>query len=193
MKIYSFLDPKHQTNVYLVVGEDGHTGILIDPASVGQKLINIIERTKIDLRHVLITHDHESHVESLGSLMKIYEPKVYSFLGRCQGYETEKVGDEDVLELGGSSFEAMHIPGHSLDSICYKVAGTIFTGDTLLSGSIAKTNTLIEKELLAMNIRRRIFTLDDNTLIMPGHGCPSKVRIEKMFNQDMLEAVASMT
>ena len=28
----------------------------------------------------------------------------------------------------------------------------------------------------------------DNTLIFPGHGPLSKIRIEKMFNQDILEA-----
>lgn len=193
MKIFTFLDPKHQGNVYLVVAKDNRTGILIDPAFISKKMIDIIEKRRIDLKHVLITHDHEGHVEALGTLKKIYEVEAYSFLGRCQGHQTVKVKDNDTLELGGSLVRVMHLPGHSLDSVAYMIESTLFTGDTLLSGSIARTNTLIEKELLVKMIREKVFNLDDNTLLFPAHGCPSKVRIEKMFNQDMLEATALMT
>ena len=37
-------------------------------------------------------------------------------------------------------------------------------------------------------IKEKLLTLDDNTLVFPGHGPLSKIRIEKMFNQDILEA-----
>ena len=193
MKIHTFFDHKMQTNIYLVVAADEKTGILIDPASVDASMIRTIEHEKINLRHVLVTHAHHSHVAALGKLMKIYDPTCHSYLGRCEGIRTEKVWPDDEYDFGGTHFKALHVPGHSLDSICWLCDNVVFTGDTLLSGSIAQTNTLIEKELLSAKIRSSIFTLPNNTIILPGHGCPSKVGIEKMCNQDMLEAQALMS
>ena len=39
------------------------------------------------------------------------------------------------LELAGLKFEALHT-GHSPGSICLKVEGVLFTGDTLFAGSV---------------------------------------------------------
>ena len=72
--------------------------------------------------------------------------------------------------------------------MCYKIESALFTGDTLQSGYISQTNALVEKELLIGEIKEKLLTLDDNTLVFPGHGPLSKIRIEKMFNQDILEA-----
>ena len=192
MKIHSFMDPKQQTNIYLLVADDGKTGILVDPAEIDGQMIKTIERKRIDLRYVLITHAHPGHIAALGKLLKIYSPECYSYLGRCNGIKTVKVWPDDEFEFGGTPFRALHVPGHSLDSICWLSDNVVFTGDTIMSGSIAHTNTLIEKELLSVNIRQKILTLPYNTIILPGHGCPSKVGIESMCNQDMLEAEASM-
>ena len=193
MKIHSFMDPKQQTNIYLIVADDGKTGILVDPADVSVPLIRTIEKENIELKHVLITHCHLGHVAGFGKLLKIYSPNSYSYLGRCTGIRTEKVWPDDEFDFGGTHFKALHVPGHSLDSMCWLCDNVVFTGDTLMSGSIAHTNSLIEKELLSVNIKHKIFTLPYDTIILPGHGCPSKVGIESMFNQDMLEAEAEMS
>ena len=80
-----------------------------------------------------------------------------------------------------------------MDSLVYSIDGAIFTGDTLSSGSVAMTESFVEKELLIKSLERKIMCLPDNTLIFPGHGAPSKLRIEKMLNQDMLESEAATT
>ena len=193
MRVHTFLDPKQQTNIYLIVAEDNRTGIIIDPANIEQKLISILEKEKIDLKYVLITHAHPGHVAALGKLMKIYDVECFSYLGKCNGVATGKIWPDEEIHLGGTTFKALHVPGHSLDSLCWLAENMIFTGDTIMSGNVSHTNTLIEKELLCKSIREKIFPLPDNTIILPGHGCPSKVGIEKMFNQDMLEAEASMS
>ena len=36
----------------------------------------------------------------------------------------------------------------------------------------------------------KVLTLDDSTLVYPGHGALSKLRIEKMLNQDILQSNA---
>ena len=107
---------------------------------------------------------------------------------RLNALRTITIKDGDVIREAELDIECFHVPGHSLDSICYKIGSALFTGDTLQSGYISQTNALIEKELLINGIKEKLLTLDDNTLVFPGHGPISKIRVEKMFNQDILEA-----
>lgn len=188
MRIITHLDSHHMVNQYVVTAEDNPEGILIDTPSLDRKLVEILEEKKIILRHILITHSHEGHSSSLGTYFKIYSPTVYSFFPSIGGYDAKELKDKDELELAGLSIKVVHVPGHSLDSLCFKIGNALFTGDTLMCGSVGQTNTLVEKELLIQGIKEKLLTMDDNTLVFPGHGPLSKIRIEKMFNQDILEA-----
>ena len=188
MRIITHLDSQHMVNQYVVTAENSPEGILIDTPSLDKKLIEILEEKKIILKHILITHSHEGHACSLGTFFKIYTPCVYSFLPKIGEYEAKEIKDGDALDIAGLHVEAIHVPGHSLDSICYRIGNALFTGDTLLSGSVGQTNTLVEKELLIKGIKEKLLSFDDNMLVFPGHGPLSKIRIEKMFNQDILEA-----
>ena len=143
---------------------------------------------RIKLKALLITHSHYEHVKSLGTIYKIYNPKLYAYKEEIEGFKTTRVTDRTVIREAGMDIECLHVPGHSLDSMCYKIESALFTGDTLQSGYISQTNALVEKELLIGEIKEKLLTLDDNTLVFPGHGPLSKIRIEKMFNQDILEA-----
>ena len=82
--------------------------------------------------------------------------------------------------------EAISVPGHSMDSLVYRIDAALFTGDTLMAGTIGSTKSVIEKELLMRSIRAKLLHLPDNCLIYPGHGSLSKIRLEMMFNQDLL-------
>ncbi len=190
MKIHTILSSKHLVNQYLIEEENEKLGILVDCSSVDNQLISRIEG-KMNLVGVLITHSHLAHVDGLGTLFKIYSPTVYAYRDKIEGIECKALRDEDEISIGSIKIKALHIPGHSIDCISYLVDNIVFTGDTLESGSIGMTESLISKELMIDGIRKKLFVLDDNTLIFPGHGSPSKIRIEKMFNQDMLEAEAT--
>ncbi len=191
MKITTFLSSKHLVNVYLIEDEIEHKGVLVDPSAVDYKMISKIEG-EMSLEGILITHSHTAHTDGLGTLFKIYKPKIYAYHKKIGGIEAQELRDGDVIKIGSMDIHVLHLPGHSIDSVCYKIDNVIFTGDTLESGSIGITESLVGKELLIDGIRRKLFSLDDNTLIFPGHGSPSKIRIEKMFNQDMLEAEATL-
>ena len=187
MKIYSHLESTTLTNQYLVINEDTKEGILIDVPAIDTWMISHIEKAKINLRAVLLTHTHENHAGGLGTIFKIYSPEVYSFIPRIGDRYVREVHDGERLSIAGLGVEAIHVPGHSLDSICWKIGNALFTGDTLLSGEVGGTQGLIEKEVLIKGINEKLMSLDDNTLIYPGHGPLTRVRIERYFNQDLLE------
>lgn len=188
MRIYSHFASQHLINQFLVVNDENMEAVMIDASDLDGKIIDIIEKNRIKLKALLITHSHYEHVKSLGTIYKIYNPKLYAYKEEIEGFKTTRVTDRTVIREAGMDIECLHVPGHSLDSTCYKIESALFTGDTLQSGYISQTNALVEKELLIGEIKEKLLTLDDNTLVFPGHGPLSKIRIEKMFNQDILEA-----
>ena len=187
MTIIPHFSAEGLSNVYVVVDDAGN-GLIVDPANVDTELLGILEKECSTLAGVLITHSHQSHIAGLGILMKIYSPAVYAFAPSVNRISTVQFRDGETKRIGNMDVTALHVPGHSMDSLVYAIESAIFTGDTLLSGTIAATGSHVEKELLVKSLETKIMTMEDNTLIYPGHGPISKIRTEKMLNQDMLEA-----
>ena len=72
-------------------------------------------------------------------------------------------------------------PAHGSSSYLFK--GSVFTGDTLFAGSVggifADNSTYDD---LLNSVRSKLFTLPDDTVIMPGHGPPSTIELEREHN-----------
>ena len=134
-----------------------------------------------------MTHDHENHVRGLGKYQKIYPCPVYAYRPSIMGLETRTLGEASDLDIEGFRVDVMRVVGHSDDSLVYVIGNAIFTGDTLAAGRVSSTTSMSRKATLIAGIRSRLMCLDDNMLVFPGHGCPTKIRIEKMFNHDLLE------
>ena len=187
MRIFPHFSAEGLSNVY-IISDSARNGIIIDPANVDREMLQILEKECTTLTAVLATHSHQAHIAGLGILMKIYNPTVYAFVPSINGIETVQFKDGETKRIGALDITAYHVPGHSMDSLVYAVGSALFTGDTLSSGSIASTGSHVEKELLIKSLEEKIMHMDDNTLIYPGHGPLSKLRTEKMLNQDLLEA-----
>ena len=187
MRIMPHFSAEGLSNVYLIIDDD-RNGIIVDPAHVDKELLEMIENFSVNLTAVLITHRHTSHTAGLGILMKIYNPKVYAYEAVINGFMTEQFKDGETKNIGTLPVKALHVPGHSYDSFVYLVDNSaIFTGDTLLSGSIASTHSFVERALLIRSLEMKVLPLDETALVYPGHGALTKLRIEKMLNQDLLQ------
>ena len=187
MKIYPHLSAERLANVYLVVDDEG-TGLIVDPAHIDKEIIEHVESYCRNLAAVLITHRHITHTEGLGTLTKIYSVDIYSASDEINGIKCRRISDGSRLRIGNLDIEAISVPGHSMDSLVYRIDSVLFTGDTIYSGSIAMTHSFVERALLIRSIEEKIMVLEENTLLYPGHGTLSKIRIEKMFNHDLLES-----
>ncbi len=99
----------------------------------------------------------------------------------------------DELSLGPTRWRVMHTPGHSPGSISlYCVAaqmrssapaGVVFAGDALFAGSIGRTDFPgCDFDTLAACIRTHLYTLPDQTMVLPGHGPPTTVGQERKGN-----------
>jgi glyoxylase-like metal-dependent hydrolase (beta-lactamase superfamily II) len=88
---------------------------------------------KRPVEQVVLTHGHFDHAGGLKDIIKRFNPKVYAFT-RIEGV-TDLLKDGQFLLMGDRTFEVIHIPGHSNDSICLycKEDKVLFSGDTSIN------------------------------------------------------------
>lgn len=182
MKMFFHFVLSNFSNTYLLGPEEGGNALIIDPGVMDLPLLKLIERNNFYIRHILVTHNHSSHVNGIKTLCKIYDADIYSNMELPFTSVFNQINDGDRLILDDFEVSIMNIPGHSPDSMIFQIQNMLFIGDTLSSGDIDQDLTTFQYEILKKKIHEKIFSMDDSTLVFPGHGSPTTVKIEKSFN-----------
>jgi glyoxylase-like metal-dependent hydrolase (beta-lactamase superfamily II) len=127
----------YTSNVYLVLGSWNRLQDVNALVDVGRDpaLLEWIQGLptgvgKRPIEQVILTHSHYDHAELLAAVRRSFHPTVYAYSARVEGVD-HPVRDGDRLLLGDRSFEVIHTPGHSDDSICLycEEEGVLFAGD----------------------------------------------------------------
>jgi len=182
MKLFTLYNLEGNLNTYLVGHEDGGDALIIDPGHIDLYLLNLLEDNNYHIKSILITHDHDFHTKGVKTLMRIYEPLIYSKRAMISEHPTITIKTKSVLKLLGFDITVIEIPGHSDDSLVYKIRNALFTGDVLSAGKIGYTPNSVAKKLLQENIEKKIFSIKEDLTIFPGHGPPTTLKAEKEFN-----------
>lgn len=149
----------------------GGEAALVDP--VRERLDTyrlMLEKRALTLRLVLETHMHADHLmlnrgakELLGATVVMHRESPSPLVDR-------HVADGEVLELGGERIEVLHTPGHTPDSVCYRVRGAVLTGDTLMIGGSGRTDFPgADAGQQYDAVTGKLFALPDETVVWPGH------------------------
>ena len=162
-----------------------NAAVIVDPGSIENVILDTIENNNMDVKAVLITHDHLSHVRGLRTLMRIYNVEVFAVNQSIMDHKTTVVKDGDRLFIGGFTVEVISIPGHSSDSVVYRVGDMLFTGDVLTAGLVGSTASAYGAATQMNNLRSRLLSLPGDYLVLPGHGPPSTLEAERRFNSDI--------
>jgi len=170
------------SNVYLLGNDATGEALIVDPAEMNATLLGHIERNGYALRAVLVTHNHMHHVRGLKTLLKIYDPVIYAANSQVLGFPCRPVRDGEPFAACGLEVLPYLLPGHSPDSVAYRVDRVIFTGDALHAGIIGKTLSPYNASTLARRLGERILAQGDDCVLLPGHGPPSTVGTERRCN-----------
>ncbi|HZO92699.1 MAG TPA: MBL fold metallo-hydrolase [Candidatus Baltobacteraceae bacterium] len=182
-------DP-HPSNGYLFFLDDGRTAALIDPAGYPKTLLRAVNDGPYALRYILITHKHADHCDATADVARAF-PDAQIVMHKADvkaigslAHRALPVVDGDELPFGeGAAIRMLHTPGHTDGSSCFLFRSTIFTGDTLFAGSVGGIFADVSTyEDLLNSVRFKLFSLDDDTVVMPGHGPPSTIGEEKAHN-----------
>ena len=177
------------SNGYIIGSEDEgkqNTAIIIDPGSMENSTLEIIENNNFALKAALVTHDHLGHVRGLRTLKRIYNIEIFAMNQSIMDHKTTMVKDGDNIVIDGFKIEVFSIPGHSSDSVVYKIGNLLFTGDVLTAGLVGSTASAYGAATQMNKLRSRLITLPGDYIVLPGHGPPSTLEAERRFNMDVL-------
>lgn len=181
----------YDNNVFVVRCRATGDAVLIDAANEHEQLLDLCQ--SLGVRRVLETHGHWDHIQAVPALREAGYKVAVTRLDAPRladvGYDVF-LDDAEVIEIGRLRLHAIHTPGHTEGSICFRVDGTplLFSGDTLFPGGPGATKfeggdftTIIE------SIDRRLFTLPADTIVLPGHGTDTTIGAERPSLQEWVD------
>ena len=208
LNIRHFFFNPFQERTY-VIWDGSRKGAVIDPGFMQEQeevqFFSFIRTQKIDLCAVLLTHAHIDHIYGVAACLKEFPGiKIYlnpedkiikdhssqmaDFMRMPQPdtlWETADIYDGQALDIGELKLEVISTPGHTPGGVCFYCAQSadLFSGDTLFSGSIGRTDLLGgDYNKIIESITEKFADLDDSVCIHPGHGWDSTMGTERLCN-----------
>ncbi len=196
-----------QTNCYIIYCEKSKRCAIIDPGAETKNIIKKIENLKLNPIFILLTHGHYDHIGAVNELLEKYassgiklaaheaelemlkNPMInYSIImGSGISIKTPEIilKDGDIIEISDEiKLKTVHTPGHSPGGVCYFYnKGVLFAGDTLFLESVGRTDLHGGSfNKLSRSIKEKLFTLNDEIIVLPGHGPHTSIGHEKKNN-----------
>jgi hydroxyacylglutathione hydrolase len=192
-----------ETNCYLLYNDQTKQMLVVDPGMNAEEILADLQGW--DVQAILLTHAHFDHIGGVELVRKESSCPVYLHSAELDWLsDPMKNGSGRWPELGGpivcapadhelthgqslsflgETFEVRHTPGHSPGSVSFVFGHVVICGDALFYRGVGRTdlpggNT----RTLENSIHKQLFTLDDETLVLPGHGRPTLIADEKRYN-----------
>lgn len=196
----------------LAPGEGADCVIVDPGQDAVRPIEDALRKYRLNPAAVLATHGHFDHVHSASTVADAHTIPVYihpddrnlladplqglgpqlaaMFAGQVSMNEPREVVDlgEKQLEVAGLNFTVDHTPGHTPGSMIFRLdteeGGQVaLTGDTLFAGSVGRTDLPGgDGNQLQESLRDKVLTLDDGTVVLPGHGTTTTIGAERASN-----------
>ncbi|MDL5051068.1 MBL fold metallo-hydrolase [Oscillatoria amoena NRMC-F 0135] len=174
-------------NSYLIWDADSRLAVAFDTGTDCDAMLETIEKNKLTLHTILLTHSHGDHILELDRLMH-KTGCTRALIGQREPVEGVQatVKEGDLWQIARFRITALETWGHSAGGITYVVEGLspartfAFVGDSIFAGSMG--GGMVSFEDAYQNNLRKILTLPDNTVLCSGHGPLTTVGEEKAHN-----------
>ncbi len=191
-----------ETNCYLAFCPETRECAIIDPGAEAPRIFSAIADLALRPVVILNTHGHVDHTganrdmkDKFAVPLRIHRADA-PLLTRVQNVELGLLlkakespppdaflNEGDVVAFGRCSLTVIHTPGHSAGSVSLSGDSVLFSGDTLFSEGVGRTDLPGGSSRdLERSIKHKILTLDEDVLVLPGHGPSTTVGREKNSN-----------
>jgi len=194
-----------QCNCTILGDETSREAMIIDPGGEADRIIAKLEEHGLRLKQIVCTHTHIDHVGAIFELQQrtgtpaaIHKADMFLFenldvQAQWLHLENPKKGsidsflnDGQAVACSGIEVGVIHTPGHTPGSTTFLLTGErriLFAGDTLFMNGIGRTDLWggSQTEILS-SIENRLMTLDDDTMVIAGHGRSTTIGHERRHN-----------
>lgn len=192
-----------ENNNFLLIDEDSKEAVLIDCTQQDGDIEKVLAENNAKLKFILLTHGHFDHVLGVNYFRNKYNCQVllheadkelvermpeYAQMFGLPPAEPQKIDefvkDGDAIKLGQNEIKVIHTPGHTQGCVCYLINEDLFSGDTLFYECVGRTDLPGGNfKQIVSSIKEKLFVLNDNIKVYPGHGPLSTIGHEKVNNQ----------
>ena len=189
------------TNCYIIHDEKSNENMVIDPAGDIDKIVDMLNILKGNLKYIYLTHCHGDHTRGVNELKSRSGGKILIHRLDSEGLNNKDINlspymgldvieleldsivdDNDLIHLGELEFKVIHTPGHTKGGTCLfcEKEKCLFSGDTIFRGTWGRTDLPTSSiEDIMNSIVNKIMVLPDDTIIYPGHGKTTIIKEEK--------------
>ena len=164
-------DSVSSTYTYLLASRAGGEALLIDPVfEKTDRYIKLLEELDLKLVKVVDTHVHADHITAMGALRD--RTNCVTVMGEQSPVDivSMRVSDGEAVTIEGMALTAMHTPGHTDDSYCFRMDDRVFTGDTLLIRGTGRTDFQNgDAGQQYDSLFNGLLKLPEHTLVYPAH------------------------
>lgn len=194
-----------QQNCSIVVCQVTGKAAIVDPGGDLDEIVAALGELSATPDRILVTHAHLDHAGGVAELaerlgVRIEGPeredqfwidtmesqsRMFGLAGARKFVPDRWLEQGDVVRVGELEFEVRHCPGHTPGHVVFVVRGQklAFVGDVLFQGSIGRTDfPRGDLPTLLRSIKEQLFSLDDETAFVSGHGPMSTIGRERRSN-----------
>jgi hydroxyacylglutathione hydrolase len=182
-----YLDCLSQAS-YFIGDETTGRAVVVDPRRDVGVYLDAAAEHSMSIDYVLETHFHADFLSGHLELAAATGAVIGYGSAADTEFESEKLADGQVIDLGSVKLEIRHTPGHTPESISIVVSDAesadpvaVLTGDTLFVGDVGRPDLLSSRGVTSSDLasslydslHTRLMTLPDSTKVYPGHGAGS--------------------
>lgn len=206
LEVFKFIVGEIQTNCYVILDKKTNESALIDPGDISLELDKFVSSLK-NLKYILLTHGHFDHIakakyfkDKTGAKIAISKddssfitnPALNlqgDFKTHVEEFTPDIILDENSnLFIGDYKINILKTPGHTRGSLCFLIDNNMFSGDTLMKECMGRTDFPTGGVKAMFRSLKRLYNLDKNYKVHPGHAQTTTLNYEKQNNKYLLYA-----
>lgn len=149
-------------------------------------MADLVEKTDCEVYiHIMDKPKLTDDAGMLANLFRIRGHKNYT--GKVNVFT-----EDDILKLDELEFDVLETPGHTSGSVCFICGMNMFSGDTLFSRSVGRTDMPDGSSTALMKSLTKIADLGGNLTVYPGHMNVTTLDAERKYNPYLRQAAEAL-
>jgi glyoxylase-like metal-dependent hydrolase (beta-lactamase superfamily II) len=211
MRVHSLTVGPFQSNCHIAACEETGKAVIFDACDEAARILDLVEREKLDVTLIVNTHAHLDHIGALAQVKSALGVPVVMHEKELPVYEATPqqaamfglhapevpaidrfIKEGDRIEVGNSTGVVRETPGHSPGGVIIFFAGeqppVAIVGDVIFRGSIGRTDLFgADHGEMIDTLRDVIIQLPDDTIVYSGHGPDTTIALEKRSNPFLVD------